>query len=67
MSSTKLTLEQFVLAAEPFGLIRMIWQLTNDDWKLVKKKYADSDRFVSDMSNEEQFMFALFILEAEGR
>jgi len=63
-----LTLEQLVAKMVPENMrgdrmSALVW----DDYNLALSVYAGQEESPSDLTNEEQFLFALFILEAEGR
>lgn len=68
MNIEYLTLEQLVANMVPEHMrgdrmSALVW----NDYNLTLSVYAEPEEYPANLTNEEQFLFALFILEAEGR
>lgn len=62
-----ITLEQFVQIISPEEPVRISAQLVQTDHNLAAVDYAKHDEYPAFMPQDEQFLYALFILEAEER
>jgi len=68
MNIEYITLEQLVADMVPTYMVgsrmsSLVWT----DYHLALSVYAEPEEYPSDLTNEEQFLYALLILEAEGR